>query len=89
MSAALAKCIFWQGRKQADAALDCVQWTAFFDEIQKLANLSNPAVKNTMKASVKGVKPTTVTSANNPGMMSSGQSGVTASPSPQPPPVSS
>lgn len=75
-------------RKSADVALDSAQWAGFFDELQKLANLSHPAVRNTMKAAVRGSKPKAVTKASNPGMMSAGQSGVTATPAPQPPPVS-
>ena len=74
--------------RKASTALDSLQWAAFFDEVQKTANLSkHPAVSNTTKASVKGVKPKPVTTASNPGMMSAGQSGVTASPAPTPLPA--
>jgi hypothetical protein len=71
--------------KKADSALDSAQWAAFFDELPKLANLSkSPAAINTIKASVKGTTPKAVTSAGNPGIMPTGQSGITATTSPMP-----
>jgi hypothetical protein len=71
--------------KQASLALDSAQWNAFFSEITKIANLSkSPAVANSIKASVKGTKPKALAGLGNPGIMPTGQSGITATISPMP-----